>query len=420
MRVPPLIQLVIAVLVAFLLAMLVVVPALNPPVEDIQNLFLYMVSSGLVTVGVTYLLYQQRMLQRFLSLRGALFTIIVLTVVLVFINVWITARLMFIKEHDLVLTTGLLIFAGVIAAVSTFFIARTLRDRIYELSKGVQALARSDWKVRLPVVGSDDLAQLAVMFNQMAADLEKVDEQKRQLEQTRRDLIAWASHDLRTPLAAIRAMNEAMMDGVVNDPATIKLYQQNMQNEITHMGQLINDLFDLAQLDTGHVPLARQKTSLRDLVSDTLSNMNARAKARSVQLSAQVDPAIDMLYIAPDKVQRILYNLIDNALEYTPSGGAVALNVREHNHQAEISVHNTGSYIPESDMPNVFKSFYRGEHSRAQTSDGRRGTGLGLAIVRGFVEAHGGMIQVESQPEKGTTFVFTLPQNEPTVTASND
>jgi signal transduction histidine kinase len=412
MKIPPLFQLIFAVLIAFLLAMLVVVPALNPPAQDIQNLFLYMVSSGLITVGITYLLYQQRMLQRFLSLRAALFAIIVLTVVLVFINVWITARLMFIKEHDLVLTTGLLIFAGVIAAVSTFYIARTLRDRIHELSKGVQALARSDWKVRLPVMGNDDLAQLAEMFNQMAADLEKVEEQKRQVEQMRRDLIAWASHDLRTPLAAIRAMNEAMMDGVVSDPETIKRYQQNMQNEITHMGHLINDLFDLAQLDTGKVPLMRQKTSLRDLVSDTLSNMNARAQARSVRLTAEVDSNVDVLYVAPDKLQRILYNLIDNALEYTPDGGEVTLDAHEKNRQAEISVHNSGSYIPPNDLENVFKSFYRGEQSRSQTSDGRRGTGLGLAIVRGFVEAHGGTIHVDSQPEQGTTFVFTLPHTE--------
>lgn len=412
MKVSPLLQLVLAVLIAFLLAMVVVVPALNPPVEDIQNLFLYMVSSGLVTVGVTYLLYQQRMLQRFLTLRGALFAIIVLTVVLVFINVWITARLMFIKEHDLVLTTGLLVFAGVIAAVSTLFIARTLRDRIHELSKGVQSLALADWKVRLPVVGNDDLAHLAEMFNQMAADLEKVEQQKTQVEQMRRDLIAWASHDLRTPLAAMRAMNEAMMDGVVSDPDTIMRYQQNMQNEITHMGHLINDLFDLAQLDTGQVPLMRQKTSLRDLVSDTLSNMNARAESRGIRLSAQVEPSVDVLYVAPDKVQRILYNLIDNALEYTPAGGSVVLNAIKQGKWAEIRVHNSGSSIPQSDLPNVFKSFYRGEQSRAQTSDGRRGTGLGLAIVRGFVEAHGGTIRVESQPETGTTFIFTLPQME--------
>lgn len=410
MKFSPLIQLVVSVLVAFLLAMLVVVPTLNPPMADIRNLFLYMGSSGLVTVGITYLLYHQRMLQRFLSLRGSLFTIIVLTVVLVFINVWITARLMFIKEHDLVLTTGLLIFAGVIAAVSTFFIARTLHERIYELSKGVQSLARADWKVRLPVIGNDDLAHLAQMFNQMAADLEAVEAQKRQLEQTRRDLIAWASHDLRTPLSAIRAMNEAMMDGVVSDAETISRYQQNMQNEITHMGQLINDLFDLAQLDTGHIPLVRQETSIRDLVSDTLSNMNARAKARSVQLSAEVDPVVDMLFVVPDKVQRILYNLIDNAIEYTPVGGYVMLRVQEDKQGVEISIHNSGSYIPAADLDNVFKSFYRGEQSRAQAHDGRRGTGLGLAIVRGFVEAHGGTIHVESELDKGTTFVFTLPR----------
>lgn len=411
MRITPLLQLVLAVLIAFLLAMLVVVPALNPPAEDIQNLFVYMVGSGLVTVGMTYLLYQQRMLQRFVSLRGALFAIIVLTVVLVFINVWITARLMFIKEHDLVLTTGLLIFAGVIAAVSTFFIARTLRERIVELSKGVAALASADWTVRLPVLGSDDLAHLATMFNQMAADLEKVEEQKARVEQMRRDLIAWASHDLRTPLAAMRVMNEAMMDGVVNDPETIRRYQENMQHEIRHMGHLIDDLFDLAQLDTGQVPLMRHETSLGDLVSDTLSNMNARAEAQQIRLSGKVDSEADLIYVAPDKVQRILYNLVDNALEYTPPGGEVCISAIGQSRYVEISVHNTGSFIPQTDLPNVFKSFYRGEQSRAQTRDGRRGTGLGLAIVRGFVEAHGGHIRVESEPDRGTSFIFTLPRD---------
>jgi len=200
-----------------------------------------------------------------------------------------------------------------------------------------------------------------------------------------------------------------MLDRVVQDAETITRYQQNMQKEITHMGQLINDLFELAQLDTGHVPLRRQKTSIHDLISDTLSNMNARAKEHSVRLSAEVDPSIDTLYIAPDKVQRILYNLIENALEYTPSGGDVTLAATANQQAAEISIHNSGSFIPATDLDKVFKSFYRGEQSRAQTNDGRRGTGLGLAIVRGFVEAHGGTIRVESKQESGTTFVFTIP-----------
>ncbi|MEZ4666848.1 MAG: HAMP domain-containing sensor histidine kinase [Anaerolineae bacterium] len=412
LQLSPVVELVGTVLIAFLLAMVVVVPVLNPPSEDINHLFLTMGNSGLVTVGLTYFFYKRRILQRFLSLRWTLFTIIALTVLLIFVNVWITARLMFITEHDLVLTTGLLIFGGIIAAVSTLFIARTLRERINELSEGITLLARADWKTRLPVNGSDELAHLANMFNKMAADLEELDEQKRQLEQTRRDLIAWVSHDLRTPLAAMRAMNEAMLDGVVTDPETIARYQTNTLSEIQHLSRLIDDLFELAQLDTGHLSLNLQMTSLRDLVSDTLSRMKPRAEADGVDLSAVVDPAVDIIYVAPDKIQRVLYNLLDNALQYTPQSGRISLEAHPQGRTLLIAIHNTGSHISARDLPNVFKSFYRGEQSRA-TDNGKRGTGLGLAIVRGFVEAHGGSIAVSSERQSGTTFTLSLPNALP-------
>jgi signal transduction histidine kinase len=307
-----------------------------------------------------------------------------------------------------VLTTALLIFGGVIAAVSTLFVASTLRERIHDLSAAIKALATGNLETRLAVSGNDELAHLAHMFNQMVIALQELDQQKNQLEQTRRDLIAWVSHDLRTPLAAMRAMNEAMLDGVVNDPETINRYHRNTHNEIQHLSQLIDDLFELAQLNTGRLTLDRQMTSLHDLVSDTLSRIAARAAQSHITLSASVDPSVEMVYVAPDKIQRVLYNLLDNALQYTPPEGKVELKANRTPGKLKISIHNTGSHIAPDDIPHVFESFYRGEQSRAKT-DQRRGTGLGLAIVRGFVEAHGGTIGVESRPDQGTTFAFTLP-----------
>jgi signal transduction histidine kinase len=410
-RVSLFLQLILAVLAGCSLAILVVVPTLKPPEEDIKQLFLFMFLTGMLTVSLAYVLYRYELLQRFLSLRWSLFSIIALTVLLIFVNVWIIARMMYISEHDLVLTTALLVFSGVIAVVSAMFVARTLGERIYDLSAGIRALTQGDLKTRLVVSGNDELANLGARFNDMAKALEELDHQKQQLEQTRRDLIAWVSHDLRTPLAAMRAMNEAMLDGVVSDPDTVRRYQQNIEGEIQHLSWLIDDLFELAQLDTGRLKLNLQATSLHDLVSDTLSGMNARAVQQGIQLSASVDADVDTIYAAPDKIQRVIYNLLDNALQYTPPNGQVTLHARRTPTCLEISVHNTGSYIAPADLPHVFDSFYRGEQSRSKAEHRRRGTGLGLAIVRGLVEAHSGSIRVESQPERGTTFAFTLPLN---------
>jgi signal transduction histidine kinase len=288
LNVYPVLALIATVLLAYAAAMLIVVPSLNPPPQDVQLLFLFMSGSGGITVGGIYVLYRRRIIQRFASLRYALVAIIILTVLLVFINVYVTAKLMFISQHDLVLTTALLIFAGLIAAISVVLITGSLTERIDQLGEAATRLGSGDLGTRIPVEGKDELARLATLFNQMAKALEDVGRQKSLLEQSRRDLVAWASHDLRTPLASVRALNEAMLDGVVSDPETVRRYRQQIHAEIEHLGNLIDDLFELAQMDAGHLNLNRKLTSLPDLITTTLGSISARAAQNSVSVMSLI------------------------------------------------------------------------------------------------------------------------------------
>jgi signal transduction histidine kinase len=406
----PLLLFIMGVFLAILGAMLVVIPTLDPPAKDMRLLVTFMTSTGVLTISLAYILYRLGLVSWFRSLRWSLLVTIILTVVLIFVNVWVTAQLMFITSHDLFLTTGLLVFAGMTAITFGYFISSALTDSIRDMAKATEQLASGDLTTRLDVRGNDELANLGKAFNWMASSLQQIDEQKRMLEQTRRDLIAWISHDLRTPLASMRVMIEAMTDGVVDDPATTARYLQNTQNEIQHLSRMIDSLFELAQLDTGQVNLNIQMASLRDLISDTLGSMNAHAKQQHIDLAGEVDDSVDPVYIAPDKIQRVLYNLVHNAILYTPPQQKITLTARSSGDDVRVDVHNSGAAIATDEIPHIFDSFYRGERSRTKNNTGHRGAGLGLAIARGFVEAHGGKIWVESSPDTGTTFSFTLPR----------
>jgi len=337
----------------------------------------------------------------------------VMVVTLIFLNVWVSAQLMFISEYDLHVTGVLLLFAGVIAVMFGFFISRAITEGIQELADAAALIAQGKLGTRLSVEGSDELADFARTFNWMAQSLQDLDAQKRHLDQERRDLIAWASHDLRTPVTSIRAMIEALADGVVEDPATMARYTQLMQIEIANLTGLIDNLFQLAQLDAGHIHLDYQYASLRDMISDTLSGMRARASRQQITLTGEIVGNLDMVEMAPDKIQRVLNNLLDNAFRYTPAGGWVQIRSWEEpqtwGDSVSVSVHNDAPNMEPFDVANAFMPFYRREASRVQSQDGHRGAGLGLAITQGFVEAHGGVITAKSAPGQGVTMTFTIP-----------
>lgn len=405
----PLLSLLAGMSVALALAVLFVVVRLDPPAQDVRLLVLFMSGSGVVTVLVAYGLCRQGVIEWFPSLRWSLLMSVVITVVLVLVNVWVTAQLMFISQHDLVLNVALLLFAGLTAFLFGLFISSALAERINSVAQAARHLAQGRLDTRLDVRGNDELAGLAETFNWMANSLQRIDEQKRLIDQTRRALIAGVSHDLRTPLTSIRVMMEAMADGVVADPDTVGRYVQSSLSELQHLSRLIDDLFELAKLDAGQLELQLDRSSLNDLISDAVSSMSAQAQQRHITLCGSVSPEADLVYIAPDKIQRVLYNLLDNALRYTPAHGEVQITACRDGANVRIDVHNTGSTIDPVHIPYVFDSFYRAESARPRAEDGHRGTGLGLAIARGFVEAHRGRIWVESAPAQGTTFSFTLP-----------
>jgi signal transduction histidine kinase len=206
-------------------------------------------------------------------------------------------------------------------------------------------------------------------------------------------------------LASIRAIIEALADEMVDDPETIQRYLSTAQKDVRSLSLLIDDLFEMAQIDAGGITINKELNSLSDLVSDTIESFSEIAKKQGVQLEGEIAPGIDYIYIDAPRISRVFNNLVSNALRHTPPGGAIKILITPLSGNAFIEVSNSGEMIPPEDIPHLFDRFYRGEKSRSRATGG---SGLGLAISKGFVEAHGGTIDVESQPDL-TRFYFNLP-----------
>jgi signal transduction histidine kinase len=377
-----------------------------PPLKELGRMALYLSGTALVSALVAYAAYRFGWINFSPALRWTLLGGYALASVLTFLNVWFSARMMFASEHDLLLAIILLVFAGGIAMVLGYFLSGTVTERIQLLTGAAEKLAEGDLQTRVPVQGRDEVSMLAATFNQMAEQLQAADRKQRELESMRRDLIAWVSHDLQTPLTSIRAILEAVTDGVVDDPETVKRYLNTAQRDVRNLSVLIDDLFQMAQLDAGGFPLQRAKTSLSDLISDTIESFTELAKQQEVSLEGNVDSDVDPVMMDTQAIGRVLNNLIGNALRHTSNRGRVSVWVRRTTQGVEVTVSDTGTGIRAEDLPHIFERFYRGEKSRNR---GTGGAGLGLAIARGIVQAHGGEIKVESQIGKGTQFTFQIP-----------
>src|SRR5918996_2829513 len=396
------------------LVLLAVALFLNPPPGDLVALTVFLLLSGGLTIvlglGIAHLGWPGWTG----SLRARLLLTSMLTAFLGLANVGFTAFLMFLSPHDLVLLTGLLGFALGMSIFVAISLSSSTTHSFHQLVGAVNQISAGDLTARVPLHSQDEVGKLASIFNHMVERLEESFTRERELEQARKELMASVSHDLRTPLASIRAMVESINDGVVTDPATVKRYLKTLEVEVENLSQLINDLFELSQMDAGVLKLEFETSSLTDLISDTLESMSAQATARgrNLHLKGTVEGEVAHVMMDPRRVQRVLYNLVQNAIRYTPSDGSVHILARDTGTEVQVEVKDTGEGIPAEELSRIFDRFYRTEQSRSRDSGG---SGLGLSIAKGIVEAHGGGLWGESAIGQGSTFGFALPKKTPVI-----
>ncbi|HEU4449442.1 MAG TPA: HAMP domain-containing sensor histidine kinase [Gaiellaceae bacterium] len=336
------------------------------------------------------------LLRRLRTLRLRLAALGLVAVLLPLAAVLLSGVAMFDSEHDLTIL-AVAAASSTAALAASFALGESILRPVERIRDASSALADGDLAARAPEGGPVELAELADSFNEMAENLEG-------LFDARRQLVAWASHDLRTPLASMQAMLEALEDGIA-EPQT---YLPAMREQVRTLNLLVDDLFELARIDAGVLTLEVRELPLEPLVNSCLRGLEAEAAARHITLRAVPGGADARVRAAPDKVERVLYNLLANALRHTPSDGSVAVVLEPLAGEVCVTVEDTGEGLSTEAVRRMFDRFWRGDRARSRE---RGGAGLGLAIARGLVEAHGGRIWAESRPGGGARVSFTLPRS---------
>jgi signal transduction histidine kinase len=288
--------------------------------------------------------------------------------------------------------------ASLVAVVLSLFFSRRVVAPLRAMTAASQRIADGHYDERVLVMGTDELAQLAARFNQMAVKLEQV-------ESMRRRLIGDVSHELRTPLTAIKGSMEGLIDGIL--PPEAATYEQ-IHAEADRLNHLVDDLQELSRVEAGAYELDLRPVNIASVLQIVTKRLAPQFEARKISLDLRLAPALPLVRADEDRAVQVLTNLAGNALQYTPEGGRVSISAERFDDEIRISVRDTGIGIPPEHLGHVFDRFYRVDKSRSRQAGG--GSGIGLTIARALVEAQHGRLWAESDGEgRGTTLAFTLP-----------
>jgi len=288
--------------------------------------------------------------------------------------------------------------ASAVAALGcALVVTRSIAHRLKLVRQGAAEVAAGSFAVRVSEGGPAELAELARSFNSMAESVEH-------LFTARREVVAWASHDLRSPIASLQAMIEATEDGVVAPD----FYLPAMADRVRALGGLVDDLFELASLDAGALSFELTDVSVDALVTRCLRSFAAEAKARHVRLVQRIPPSLPGVRCAPDAVERVLDNLVANAFRFTSAGGSVMLTADHLDDQVAVIVEDSGIGFDPTAISCATDPFWRADGARSLDEFGRSHAGLGLTIAKALIELQGGALQLENGPEGGGRVSFTL------------
>ena len=318
-------------------------------------------------------------------------------------NLGVLAALMFVDRHDALLMAVLLVYSAGAGIAAALVVARSSATAVERLTATARELAGGNLEARTgPVAAGPELEALAEALDEMAERLLVSLTRERAVEARRRDLITAVSHDLRTPLAGLRAMVDSIAEGVIDDPATIRRYTGEMRRAVASLADLVDDLFEVVQLDAGALEAEAKRATLEDVVRSAMAACEVQAAEKGLVVEETLNGAGSTL--CSPRLIRVIQNLLQNAIRHTPSDGRVRIEARRRSGRLEIRVEDTGEGIDPGALDRVFEPFWRGDPARSG-----EGTGLGLALAKRIVEALGGDIRVESAPARGSRFQVLVP-----------
>ncbi|MDT6987871.1 MULTISPECIES: sensor histidine kinase [Streptomyces] len=355
--------------------------------------FLGATTAGVLGAGVLLLI-------RRWSLTAHLAVVAAVAVTAMFAGTLAVARAMFLSAHDLSVVTTVVAMAAVVSLVTALLLGRWVVARSRELALAARSFGDGGDFAAPDGPAAAEFAALSRELEATSVRLAESRDRERALESSRRELVAWISHDLRTPLAGLRAMAEALEDGVAADPDR---YLRQIRTEVERLNEMVGDLFELSRIHAGALSLSPARISVYDLVGDALAGADPLAREHGVRL---VGDGVEPVPVEVDgrEMSRVLGNLLVNAIRRTPADGTVAVSARRAEEGVVLSVTDGCGGIPEEDLPRVFDTGWRGSDARTPPA----GAGLGLAIVRGIVEAHRGRATVRNVVG-GCRFEVTLP-----------